>query len=208
MANTDTEQGNPASVSVDALRDQVLKRLAGVQQSLEGKGVGAAFLRAAKADPVGDMGAVGGLITNMILGGVFSDFLEAHLHIGHPELWSHFNEMLASGFEDLSAAEETNPLFAKRKLSAYPQGRRKRKVDIMKKFNRISANRSGQFTPDVQRELGSLYEILDILGSLEDQGTKTVSLKQPDLKRIGNALQKSNVAKALSVPALSHPMTV
>jgi hypothetical protein len=169
-------------VSLNALRNQTQQQLAGVRASLEDKGVGQAFLRAAKADPMGDMGFMGSLAFHALLGGPMAAFMADNFSFDLG-LTGHFNEAATMGvMEGLSALEDTaaqKGSHKKLRSALYPKGRNT-KADVKKtktkaKFNRVAANQNGKFTFDVQAELAYMYELVDMLEKLEQQGITGLS---------------------------------
>jgi hypothetical protein len=170
-----------AAVSLDALRGQALKRLAGVEHSLESKGVGAAFTRAAKADPIGDMGLVGSLIMGMIMGMGTSGLL----HSSFPASAVFNYETISSGIDGISILrDQAAEGYRSRKLDAYPEGRRKCALEAAgrmgKKFNLVSANQNNRFSFDVQADLACMYEIIDMLDRLENEGVGAIRVDQKE----------------------------
>jgi hypothetical protein len=167
-----------AAVSIDALRGQALKRLAGVQNSMESKGLGGEFSRSAKVDPIGDMGLLGTVVMGMIMGGPISAVLHAHF----PVLES-FNYAAVSPFIDgisFLRDQETEG-YRSRKLSDYPEGRKKCALEAArtgKKFNLVSGTQKHRFSFDAKAEMACMYEIIDMLDRLEDEGVKMMRLDQ------------------------------
>jgi hypothetical protein len=169
-----------ATASLDALRGQALNRLAGVQHSLESKGVGAAFTRAAKADPIGDMGLTGSLIMSMIMGSAMSGLLPAHFPIS-----AIFNyETISGGLDGISILrDQAAEGYRSRKLDDYPEGRRKCALEaarVGKKFNLVSANQNNRFSFDSQADLACMYEIIDMLDRLENEGVRAVRIDRKE----------------------------
>ena len=167
-----------AAVSLKAVRGNALQRLAGVQQSLEGKGVDTASIRAAKADPVGDMGILGSLIMGVIMGGPLSSLLHSNFSV----LAAFNHEAALSGLDGIAVLrDQAVEGYRSRKLSAYPEGRRRCALEaarVGKKFNLVSANQNNRFSYDVQADMACMYEIIDMLDRLEDAGVTTICLDQ------------------------------
>ncbi len=211
-STTKNEETN--NVSLNALRGQALQRLAGVHERLEARGIGAAFLRAAKVDPVGDMGFLGSLIANMLLGGVFADFLGAHVPMpsGHHGMMSDFNGVAVAATEGLSLVRDLDSYgLRSRIMYAYPEGRRKcamKEANVSKKFNLVSANQNNKFSLDAQAEMACMFEILDILDRLEAQDVRGMRLdgKEPVydvLKQIVKKARSKDTVKNFATPMLA-----
>jgi hypothetical protein len=169
-------------ISLNALRGQALQRLAGVHSRLEGRGVGAAFLRAAKIDPIGDVGFLGSLISNMILGGALGDWLDDYLHLDDYGLMDNFNGVAAVGLEGMSILRDldSNGLRSRR-MSDYPEGRRvyaMKEANMSRKFNLVSANQNNRFSFDTWADLACMFEILDMLDRLEAQDVKGINMDE------------------------------
>ncbi|MCE9507952.1 MAG: hypothetical protein K8R48_06540 [Alphaproteobacteria bacterium] len=170
-----------ATASLDALRGQALSRLSGVQHSLESKGVGAAFIRAAKADPLGDMGLTGSLIMSMIMGVSTSGLLPAHFPVS-----AIFNyETISSALDGISILrDQVAEGYRGRKLDDYPEGRRKCALEAAgrmgKKFNLVSANQNHRLSFDAQADLACMYEIIDMLDRLENEGVRAIRIDQKE----------------------------
>ncbi len=152
-------------------RSQLTLRFAGVQARLERSGVSPAFVRAAKPDLMGDMGFMGSLVFNAIVGGPVAGFVAAHVpYVAHHGLAEHFNGVAASGiYEGLSALQDAA---AERSSSRddrsalYPQGRRTAVIQGMKMqrgFNRLAANQNGRFGFDTQMDLAEMFRLADLL---------------------------------------------
>jgi len=192
------------AVSLDALRGQALKRLAGVQNSLESKGVGADFTRSAKADPIGDMGLLGTLVMGMIMGGPISALLHSHIPTIDAFNYAAFSQCI-DGFSFLRDQETEG--YRSRKLSAYPEGRRKCALEaarVGKKFNLVSANQNHRFSFDVKAEMACMYEIIDMLDKLEDEGVKMMRLDQD--KPVYDALKQTTRKMFANGALRSHDM--
>jgi hypothetical protein len=191
-----------AAVPLDALRGQALNRLTGVQHSLESKGVGAAFTRAAKADPVGDMGLLGGLIMGMIMGVGISPLLHHQLPVS-----AIFNyESISTGLDTIAILrDQAAEGYRSRKLNDYPEGRRQCALEAAsrmgKKFNLVSANQNNRLSFDAQADLACMYEIIDMLDRLEKEGVRAIqidrqepvydALKQKTKKKSGGDMHRS-----------------
>ncbi|MDE2336362.1 MAG: hypothetical protein KGL10_03535 [Alphaproteobacteria bacterium] len=160
----------------EACRSQLSLRFAGVQASLVRRGVSPAFVRAAKADPMGDMGFMGGLIFNAIVAGPLAGFVSAHAPAAaHHGLTDHFNCTVMTGaLEGVSALQDiagSRAACAERPSIFYPQGRRKAAIKsklAQGRFNR-AANENGRFSVDVQMDLAEMFRIADMLACLETQ---------------------------------------
>jgi hypothetical protein len=162
-----------ASEAIHAEHNQAVQQLAGIQAHLASRGLGAAFLRAAKADPVGDMGFVGSMILHAIVGGSFADFLQEHLPHS-PWMTEHLNEVSMLGsMEAASLLSETEARRARTLCSAfYPVGRRKAPIKEAKAkrgFNKVAANQNGRFSSEVQSGLARMFELIDVIDKLEKQ---------------------------------------
>jgi hypothetical protein len=188
--NRTANEDRTAIVSTDALRGQALKRLAGVQNSLNSKGVGAAFLRSAKEDPIGDMGLLGTLIMGMIVAGPISAMFNSHIPVSDAFNFASCSQCL-DGISFLRDQEIEG--HRGRRLNDYPEGRRKCSLDAMrasKKFNLVSANQNNRFSFDMQAEMACMYEIIDMLDRLEDEGVKMIRLDQD--KPVYDALKQTS----------------
>lgn len=201
-----------ATVSVNALRGQALKQLAGVQQRLGAKGVGAAFLRAAKSDPIGDMGFVGSLMASLILWSPITSML-GHAGIGQHGLLSHFNHMAVSALIEgaMIVIDDKATDLKARAVEGYPEGRRKEALTEgarARKFNLLAANQNSRFGNDVQSELACMFDLIDLLDKLEQQGVKEMRLdkKQPVYK----TLQQTHKNRVKNAPVMSFaaPMRI
>jgi len=183
-------------------REQVMQRLAGVRERLEKKGVGAAFHRVAKADPVGDMGFLGSMILHGILSGSIDELMGDLLPIGHDGLTGDLSSSLTiGGMEGLSLLSEAQEDRHIRRPSAsfYPLGRRKEKVKdtkASKKFNRAAAatGRNARFSYDVQTDLAHMFELTDMLNTLEGQEAQEISLNNS--RWVNLAIRKSSPGAA------------
>ncbi len=120
----------PASTSTGTQREQVMQRLAGVRERLEKKGIGAAFHRVAKSDPIGDMGFLSTLVFHAMLNGPIDELMGDLMPIGHDGLMGDLSSTLTiGGMESLSALSEAQEdRHTRRPRTAfYPLGRRKEK---------------------------------------------------------------------------------
>jgi hypothetical protein len=154
--------------AIGTQREGLQQQIAGVQARLEKKGVGAAFYRAAKPDPVGDMGFMGSLLFHAVLSGALEDLIGAHLPVGNEEL----HHALALGtMEGISAlCEEQEERHGRRPKSAfYPLGRNRKSVIKDKKAGKPAGNVISRFCPEVQSELAFMFELMDTLNKLETQ---------------------------------------
>ncbi len=152
-------------------RSQLSLRFAGVQARLERGGISPAFVRAAKPDFMGDMGFMGSMVFNAIIGGPVAGFIGAHMPVVHHHgLASHFEGAAASGiYEGLAAlqdaaAERTSS--RDDRSSLYPQGRRKaviQGIKMQRGFNRLAANQNGRFSFDTQMDLAEMFRLADML---------------------------------------------
>lgn len=172
--NNATETGNTAS----SQRERVLQQITGVQNRLEKKGVGAAFYRAAKPDPVGDMGVMGSLLFHAILSGPLEELIGEHLAIaGHGELDS---ALTLGGMEAISLLSETQerPAVSRLKSAFYPLGRNNKKsIAADRKASKV-VSRNGRFSADVQAELAFLFELTDMLNHLEEKDAVEINGKR------------------------------
>ncbi len=214
IGSTGSSGGNetPDTISLNALRGQALLRLAGVHERLESKGVGAAFLRAAKPDFLGDMGFLSSLIMHAIIGGPLADFLEEHMPFSL-DMMDRFNSVSShisalGGLEGTSLVQDTEATRNRSfRMSFYPEGRRKsamKDAKMSRKFNLVSANQNGRFSFDVQAELACMFEIIDMIDTLEKQGVKEMRIDNSQsvysiLKQIthtrGKGLEKAPPAR-------------
>jgi hypothetical protein len=120
-----------------------------------------------------------GVIINMILGAGIGGLLDAyHIHSG---LSDEFNDCIMNSLEALATLREkemdTDGVRVK-KMSLYPEGRRKsplKKQAMRRVFNR---SMTSGFTPDIHAELGGLFEIQDTLARIDERHEKTVSSQQ------------------------------
>lgn len=195
--------GQSSTVSLDALRGQAMKRLTGVQQTLERKGLSASFIQAAKADPIGDMGFMSGLIVNMIFGGALMPV------IGTVGLTDAFNGLSACVEGVSTVTDEKAHGYRARKLNDYPEGRRRCALEAAKtskKFNLVSANQNNRFSYDVQADLACMFEILDMLDMLEKEGVSAIRLDEKEA--VYNALKlttkqmfkKKDIVRSFAAP--------
>lgn len=198
-----SKNNEQATVSLDALRGQAMKRLSGIQQRLENKGVGAAFIKSARPDPIGDMGFMGSLVMDMILGGAFSSFLGAGMTDA-------FNCVSAvAGLEGVAAlTDETAHSYRGRKLSDYPEGRRRCALEaarVGKKFNLVSPKQTSHFSYNAQADLACMFEILDMLDKLESEGVSMIRLDPQEpvytvLKGATTSLFRKGAVRNYSTP--------
>jgi hypothetical protein len=211
--NSAANDERTSAVSLDALRGQALKRLSGVQQRLDGQGVSAVFTRSAKADAVGDMGFLSGLILDMIVLGSFSAFLGSHITVHHHAAGSAFNHAAgAVGAEGISMmCDQEADGYRRRKGGDYPEGRRRCALEAArlskKKFNLVSGQQTNRFSFDAKAELACLYEILDVLDRLEDEGVRMMRLdsKQPVydvLKQMSKKMFGKGAVRSYSTPVM------
>lgn len=207
----DSQASKMAEVSVDALRGQAMQRLAGIERSLENKGVGAAFARASRAEPTGDTGFLGGLIADMALFAPVSAFFGDHFC----GVMEGFNGVAAAGsiegaIEGIAfLADQQASGYQNRRLNDYPEGRRKCALEAARtgrKFNLVSARDNNRFSFNAQAELACMFEILDMLDTLECQG---VTLMRLDEQRpVYEALQQATQKSAAMDPVRSFAMPV
>jgi hypothetical protein len=163
------------SNAIATQREHVLQRIAGVHERLERHGVGAAFFRVAKADPIGDMGFLGSMLMHAIVCGPIDELL-AEYHL--PGLTDEFGSALTlGGMEAASALDDTRDLrHIKRPRTAfYPLGRNKSTVKnakTRKKFNAAASGAGGRgskFSYEVQAELAGMFDLMDMLANLKAQ---------------------------------------
>ncbi len=173
-----TRNTHKTEAETEVRRSQLSRRLAGVQARLGRKGVGQAFIRAAKPDPMGDMGFMGSLIFNAIVAGPLAGFVSAHVPFAHHEFSAHFNSTIMTGaFEGISALQDIADTRGSREecpSPLYPQGRRKAVIkckQALNRFNRV-ANQNGKFSADVQMDLAEMFSIADMLGNLKNAELK------------------------------------
>lgn len=202
--NKVSHNNQAATVSLDSLRGQAMKRLSGVQQNLESKGLGASFIQSAKADPIGDMGFMSGLIVNMILGGSLTGLMSS---VGLSDTFNGFSAYI----EGVSVLTDEKAYgYRSRKLSDYPEGRRKcalAAAKVGKKFNLVSANQNNRFSYDVQADLACMFEILDMLDMLEKEGVSMIRLDQKEsvydaLKLTTKQMFKKDMVRSFAAPML------
>lgn len=193
--NTYNSANKDASEATHTERNQALQQLAGIQGHLANRGLGGAFLRAAKADPLGDMGFMGSLVLHAIIGGPFADFLGEHLPHS-PWTLEHVNEISMLGsMEAASLLSETEARRARTlRSSFYPVGRRKAPIKEAKAkrgFNKVAANQNKRFSLEVQSGLARMFELIDMIDQLEKQDTGKASHKsrQPGHKKAANGLR-------------------
>ena len=180
MSEVEKKTAPQSGVSAGAQREHVAQQLADVQARLEKKGVGAAFYRAAKRDPIGDMGFMGSLFLHAILGGPLEGLLGDHLDLGHH---GEFDSTLTLGaMEGVSALSEMHDRQPRRIKSAfYPLGRNKSTVKAGKKAGKAAAGSNSRFCPEVHHELAFMFDLMDKLNDLEvqeaiEEGNKRVHL--------------------------------
>jgi len=167
-------ENNTANSSTGTQREQIMQQLTGVKSRLESKGVGAAFHRVAKADPVGDMGFAGSLFLHaLMLGpvdGLIGEILPAIGHGG--ELDSALALGGMEGAAILSETQEDRPV-RRPKSSFYPLGRNKSKINEPKIGKEpavaVANNRNGRFSNDAYGELAFMFQLMDTLNKLEAQ---------------------------------------
>ncbi len=200
--NNASDYDQTMAVSLDVLRGQTMQRLAGVHQRLDSKGVSSVFTRSSK-NPSND-GFFGGMFFSMIL----SELASASQGTGfHP--MSHGDGIIANDFNLAAIApaaidaavilRDENSSYHKyrnRQLSDYPRGRRNHALEEARKskhrFNLVSGSHNNAFSFDIQAELACMYEILDMLDNLEQQGAveMRVDKKQPIYNVLKQATKK------------------
>ncbi len=164
-----------ATASVDSLRGQALKRLAGAEQRLQTQGVNPRTARA--ADSLGDMGLLGTLILGMVAGGPFMSMLHAHF----PAIDAFNAASFAPCIDGVSyLRDQAAEGYRARRVNAfYPEGRRREAhaaAKVGQKFNLVSANQNNSLSFDTQADIACMCEILDMLDTLEREGVTEVTL--------------------------------
>ena len=159
-------------------RAGIAQQLVGVQERLEKKGVGAAFYRAARPDPMGDMGFMGSLLFHALIGGPLEEMIGHNLPLGHGEL---DNALMTAGMEAISTLIETEGRSNVRhpKSAFYPLGRKKDAQATSAK--KAPASYNSRFSHEVQAELAFMFELTDTLGKLEAQEAIEASEKRVHL---------------------------
>lgn len=182
MSVTFNNKDNEGSVSLNVLRNNVLKNIQGIQHKLEDKGIGADFARAAKSDMFGDIGILGSLIVDTILWGPLCSFINDHVLSCFDPSGIFNSAAIHSDMDALSALADQNVEKQRgRKLNDYPEGRRKftpQDKTAGKKFNLVSPRQKNILSMDTQAELACMYELLDMLDKLENEGIATLCFDQ------------------------------
>ncbi len=212
--NGAADRDNTTVTTIDALRDQVTKRLEASYKKLDAKGVSASFSRSARAggDAVGDMGLIGSLIAGSLFWGSFLQGLEATVEqqIGETSAFDTMNDPFLCAVLDGASLvwDDKANNNRSRKMSGYPQGRRKAyqgDAVINKKFNLVAANQNTRHSYDTQAEIACMFELLDILARLEDQGVQMIRLpnKSPvydELKSVNKGLFQAGAVMTYAMP--------
>lgn len=191
------------TVSLDVLRGQTMQRLAGIHQRLDSKGLSAAFIRSSRS-PASNDGLFGEMFFGMILGGAVSAFMGEGFNPINDSTTDNFNTAAAVGnaIEVASIVRDDDfHKYSSRHLSDYPQGRRNYALEEARKskhkFNLVSGGHNNALSFDTQAELACMYEILDMLDRIENQGATTMLLdkKQPIYNVLKEATKKTNKNK-------------
>lgn len=197
------------AVSLQALRGQAMQRLAGIELSLENKGIGAGFARAAsRPDPVGDMGFLNSLIVDMIMLAPISAFICDHFH----GVTEGFNVAAASTIEGAveGVAVLRDERYQSRRLSDYPEGRRACALEAAragKSCTLVSGYDHNRFSFSAQAELACMFEIIDMLDRLEKEGVTQMRLDPQKpvydvLKQTEQKRAPKNAVRSFAAPVL------
>jgi hypothetical protein len=184
---TGTElQEKMQSQALKAAYAAATQRLAGTQQSLQRKGVGATFLRVARRDSLGDMGIIGNLLIGHILTGAVVDSIDLHgleNHLDDPMLVG-----IADAYTNMEDEARNNKDSKRTKVDGYPEGRRKGAIKNNRKKKALAAfaavaGRGKRFSQEVEAELASMFDLLDMVGAMQQQGVRA---KRPHKPRLLN----------------------
>jgi len=160
-------------VTINAMRAETLRQLEGAEQRLTGKGIGLAFARAAKPDPMGDLGMLSGLIVHLILGSPFAASLS--WHSSHPVL---DHALVSAAVECLSGASEEAMRYRRATRSDdYPEGRRKcplMQARVRPRFKLASEKKSAHVQRDAKMEVAFFQDLLARLEKLDRAGQKQI----------------------------------
>lgn len=204
-------KGQEFSVSVNALRGQAMKRIAGIEETLQAKGISRAYIRSAgKTDVLGDMGGLLiGLVAGHMLGAAICHVVSAKTGA----LSATFNDIPFGAILEAATTlqDEKASGYRQRKLDDYPEGRRicaliaARKAT--RKFNLVSANENTRISSDDEANMACMHEIIDMLDRLEKEGVTTLRLNEKDnvydvLRSTHKKMFRKDAVRGYAVPTL------
>jgi len=169
------------SISIQSMRGHAMQRLSGIQNKLQNQGLSQSDMkRKSSLDVIGDDGFLNNLLIDSIMFFPLSSFLSANI-----PLMETFNGSAANAYMEGTSVWAEDAYSSKgRRLNDYPEGRKQYSFSDAKHskaFNLLSANQRGRFSSDVDADLNCMYEILDMLDNLEDEGVKSVKLEKKDV---------------------------
>lgn len=203
-------KGQEFSVSLNTLRGQAMKRIAGIEETLQAKGISRAFIRSAgKSDALGDMGGLlMGLVAGHMLGAAIGHAVSAKTGLS-----ATFNHIPFGAILETAATlrDEKANGYRQRKLDDYPEGRRicalMAASKAKRKFNLVSANENARISSDDEANMACMHEIIDMLDRLEKEGVTTLRLNEKDnvcdtLRRTHKKMFRKDAVRGYAVPTL------